>query len=77
MLKSTVATSDSSPLANCACTERQVQELHILLVRPLTPLTTTRAQDALTVQTVAIKRLSRQRCIVEGIEEMQMTLVTA
>ena len=38
---------------------------------------TTRAQDAFIIQTVAIERLSRQRCIVEGIEEMQVTLVTA
>ena len=53
-----------------------LQELHILLVGPLTPLAS-QAHDAFIIQTVAIKRLSCQRCIVEGIEEMQVTLITA
>ena len=52
----------------------QIQELYILLVGPCTP-TPPRRKKALIVQTVTIERLACQRCIIERIEEMQMSFV--
>ena len=48
---------------------RQIQELHTLLLAPDTPF--------VIIETVAVKRLSRQRGVVEGIDELQLRLVAS
>ena len=53
----------------------QVEERHVLFVGPSTPLAIG-APDFLATQFVAILGFARERYIVEGIEEMQMALVT-